>query len=174
MFNEGSSIDSKAVIEEVLVPSDTSLISHVDDMVLRLAVTRSILIEVGCSMIGGLSMVVTDITHNPCSDLEVPREGNLGITGNDVPEISAVGVVYLSIGERVVVVVGIEVCLGLDVPCPHTAVRTLPIQIVLEIHIHLTPLDEVCEGTAHRAVTVTGGVVVLPVGELIIKGQVEP
>ena len=125
-------------------------------------------------MISGLSVIVTDVTHNPCSDLEVPREDNLGVASDDIPQVGGIGIVQISIGVRVVVVGRLEVGLGSDVPCPDASVRTLPISHILEIKVHVTPLDEVSQRAAQSGVTVTGGVMVLPVGELIVEGKVEP
>ena len=101
-------------------------------------------------MLLGLTVVVADVAHDAGPDLEVPGEYHLGVTGDDVPEVSAVGVMQLSVGEGIVMVGRVEVGLAGDVPCPDTSIRALPILEPREVDVHLSPLDEVREGTVVR------------------------
>ena len=97
-------------------------------------------------MLGGLTVVVADVAHDAGTDLEVPGEDHLGVTGDDVPEVGTGGVVQFSVGEGVVVVGRVEVGLAGNIPGPDTSVRTLPILEPREVKTHVSPLDEVSEG----------------------------
>ena len=119
-------------------------------MVLGLAVAGCPVADIGGLVLGGLTVVVADVAHDAGTDLEVPGEDELGVTGDDVPEVGAGGVVQFSVGEGVVVVGRVEVGLAGNIPGPDTSVRALPILEPREVKAHVSPLDEVRERTVVR------------------------
>ena len=174
LLDEAGEIHVQTVIEEILTPSDATLIGQVHRIVLALAV-RGVIID-RATRILALRGLVADVAHDTGTQLDIERQGELCITREHVPDISRIAVARCIDGIRVVVERGRMDAIDRirRVPGTPRAVRALPILVILQVDVTLSPLREVVKLVAIGRVTFTRSILGVAVGELVIQVDAEP